>query len=326
MRIALVTTVKNEAASIRQHLAYHQHLGVTDVILFLEGSQDGTRERIRDLPNLRLFEGLTFQDLLPHIQGRPELDPAAMEPLFATHLGIRQVAYANHALALCRDAGIDWMLFLDQDELLCLDPKHSAKDALQGFLGGLDPAVGAVSFRNLELLPTVEEEACPFDGRLFKNRGVDPGAPGWPKAEIYNPFSRRQEQAGWFWGHNSGKLALRPGRDAYYISSHRCHTPGALLEADALLHYNIRSFTHFANKYRNFAGYPQRPNVRPLRMLLIRLVNQAGFSNEELTAFYRRHVMYAPQDVARIRRLNPRAIVQIDSVADFFAGQAARAG
>ena len=77
-----------------------------------------------------------------------------MEPFFATHLGMRQILYTNRALALCGAEGIDWMLFLDQDEVLCLDPRRAAQDSLQVFLGGLNPAVGAVHFHNLELLPT----------------------------------------------------------------------------------------------------------------------------------------------------------------------------
>ena len=82
MRIALVSTVKNEANRIVQRLAYDQHLGVTDFFIFLEGSSDGSRGRIQDLPGLTIFEGLTYQDLLSYGQGKPGLGLTAVEPLF----------------------------------------------------------------------------------------------------------------------------------------------------------------------------------------------------------------------------------------------------
>ena len=319
MRIALISTVKNEEGTILQHLAYHRFLGVTDFFIFLDHSSDGTKDKIAELPSLTLNENLTYEDLLPFNQDKPELDLALIQRFYATHLGMRQILNANMALAMCRQAGIDWLLQLDQDELICLHKTRVEEGALERFLSSLDEDVGAVSFQNLELVPNRIEAEYAFEGRLFKNHAVDASNPDWPKSRIYNPFTKGMTPAGWFWGHSSGKLALRPNRNAYFISSHQCQTDGKIIKAQFLLHYNISTFKQFLNKYRNFAHYPNRPRARPLRMLLINVVNKGGFSDEFLLDYFREHILYTEEDIELIRRLDERAVVEITAVSDFFS-------
>jgi hypothetical protein len=319
VRIALISTVKNEEETILQHLEYHRFLGVTDFYIFLDHSSDGTKDKIATLPSITIYENLAYEDLLPFNRDKPELDLEQIQGFFATHLGMRQIFNANLALAMCRQAGIDWLIQLDQDELVCLDKTRVEESALEVFLSSLEEDVGAVSFRNVEVVPTKVETTSVFEGRLFKNQDADASDPGWPKSQIYNPFTKSRAQAGWFWGHSSGKLALRPGRNAYFISSHQCHTSGRIINAEYLLHYNIANFKQFLNKYRNFAHYPKRPRARPLRMLLIEVVNRGGFSDGFLLDYFREHILYTKEDIERIHRLDEHAILEITAVSDFFS-------
>lgn len=319
MRIACVSTVRNEEDLILPNIRYHRFLGVTDFFVFLDRSSDGTRGQIESVPDLRIFQDSSYRQLRPYVLDRPELDPELIRQCFSTHPTIRQVCNVNMALESCRAEGIDWLLCLDPDELVCLDETRAEEGSLQRALGALDDSVGAVSFRNLEVVPTRMEVRFAFEDRLFKNPGLDGSMPGLPKSRLFNPFTGSDIPAGWFWGHSSGKAALRPRPGAYFTSTHRGCPAGETVAMDWLLHYNIFSFRQLLNKYRNFSDSPDRPGARPLRTLLKKVVND-GFPEEFLAEYYRRHIRYSQEEIEQIRQMAGGAFREIQAAANFFSG------
>lgn len=318
LRIACASIVKNEADLLPSNIAYHRFIGMTDFIIFLDHSTDETKNIISMMPNVQAFDDLTFQDVREDNLNKSELDLLRVQEYFATHLGIRQTCYANSALELCKRQGIDWLIFLDADELICLDTVHAGKDSLQGFLLEVADTVKAVSFRNLEVVPSRMSVDYAFQDTLFKSYRIDSSTPNLPKSLAFNPFTGGYIPAGWFWSHSSGKLAIRACEGSYFISPHQCHVGGELVTRECLLHYNIFSFQQFLNKYRNFNNYPRRQNARPLRLFLIDLVNNGGFSDEFLAAYYRQHIMYSEDELRQIHSLAEQPIDEIHSVSNFF--------
>lgn len=318
MGIALAAIVKNEEVLIPHNIAYHRFIGVTDFFIFLDCSTDRTKTILSQLPNVHVFEDLAFDDVGDNIQNKPELDVAVIQELFATHLGMRQICYANAALEMCKRQGIEWVIFLDADELICLEADRVDKDSLRRFLSGLADTVEAVSFRNLEAVPTRMTADYVFQDSLFKSYRIDSSIPGLPKSEVFNPFAGSTIPAGWFWSHSSGKLAIRAREDSYFLSGHQCHVNGEMVTKDRLLHYNIVSFQQFLNKYRNFSNYPRRRNARPLRLFLNDLVNNGGFSDAYLADFYQKHIMYSDEELQWIRDLPEEPFDEIPSVSRFF--------
>jgi len=157
-----------------------------------------------------------------------------------------------------------------------------------------------------------------FQDWLFRSDRVLGSHPDLPKSRLFNPFTGGCIQAGWFWGHSSGKLAVRACANSYFISPHRCHVDGVMVTKEHLLHYNIFSYRQFLNKYRNFNGYPRRPAARPLRLFLIDLVNRGGFSDEFLADYYRQHIMHSEDDLQRITAFVERPFDEIRAVSDLF--------
>ena len=319
MRIACVHTVKNEEDVILHNIEYHSHIGVTDFYLFLDDSSDNTKDKIRTVPHICYFEDLTYQDLLPFVEDKPELDLELIEDYFSTHLGLRQVCNANMVLEICRNEGIDWLVHLDPDELICIDETRVEEDSLKLFLSSLDGSVDAVSFVNLEVMPTKTDVDFVFEDHLFKNNSAIRIQSGWPKSKLFNPFTNSYMPAGWFWGHSSGKLAVRPRSSSYFTSSHQCYVEGDRISSRFLLHYNIYSLNQFLNKYRNFANYPNRRRARPLRLLLRDVVNSDRFSERYIAEYYEKHIKYSESDIELIRKMDSGAIREIRSVSDFFA-------
>lgn len=325
MRIGCIFTAKNEEELITRNIHYHRFMGVTDFFVFLDYSTDQTKDLLKGIPNLRRFENPGYSDLLPYNLNKPELDLELVSKRFSAHNGVRQVLHANMALELCRVENIDWLIHLDPDELICIDTDQVEKDSLKDYFLSLDKGVGAVIFRNLEVVPTKVEPRYVFQDRLFKNY-LDGDLTGLPKTEIFNPYTGDYTPAGWFWGHTSGKLAVRVLPNSYFtILTHLFQTEGEIIEADFLLHYNIFSFGQFLNKYQNFNNFPKftslgRP-VRPLRTLFVELVNGHHFSDDYLRDYYQKHIAYSPQDIEGIREVYNSAFIEIDSVSDFFGSQ-----
>jgi hypothetical protein len=216
------------------------------------------------------------------------------------------------------------LIHLDPDELICIDTNKVEKESLKFLLASLGKGIDAVSFQNLEVIPIKIEVDYAFEDRLFKTQLVDENINGWPKSVVFNSFSNTLSPAGWFWGHSSGKLAIRPRCGSYFTSSHECYVEGDRIQLEYLLHYNITSYRQFLNKYRNFANYPNRRNARPLRLLLIDIVNSSRFSEEFLKNFYEEHIIYSENDITKIKDFNKHAIKEITAVSDFFFHQQKR--
>ncbi len=322
MRIGCVITAKNEEDLITQNISYHRFMGVTDFFVFLDHSTDRTKDILQDISNLCIFENLSYSDLLVYNLDKPKLDLDLISKRFSAHNGVRQVLHANMALELCRTENIDWLINLDPDELICINTKQVEKDSLKDFFLSLDTDVGAVIFRNIEVVPTKVEPKYVYEDQLFKNY-LDGDLAGLPKTEIFNPYTGAYTPAGWFWGHTSGKLAVRVLPHSYFtILTHLFQTVGEIKTFDFLLHYNTFSYRQFLNKYRNFQNFPKstslgRP-VRPLRTLLVELVNNCHFSNDYLMDYYQKHILYSPEDIEMIRKKHDSAFIEINSVSNFF--------
>jgi hypothetical protein len=316
-------TVRNEADLIVPNLAYHRHLGVTDVFAFLDRSTDGTRHRFMNQPGSRIFEDLTSQQLFPYSAGKPDLDLDLIHRRFAAHNGVRQILHANMALELCRREGIDWLVNIDPDELLLPVSLGVGEGALRAFLAQAAPSTGAFVFENLEFIPQQVSPSPVFSGRAFKAPmpGID--FTGLPKSTLPDPFTKQVVPTGWFWGHTSGKLVVRVASAmgfSHLVS--RFQTRGQIVRTKWLLHYNVLGFQHFLSKYRNFRDFPSHTSlgrpVRASRLLLVELVNGGRLGDDELKEYFQTNILYRPDEVAFIRERLPTAITEVTGPEAFF--------
>jgi len=323
MRIGCLFTARNEADLIVPNLAYHRHLGVTDVFAFLDRSTDGTRRFLKSQPGTRVFEDLALDQLLPYSAGKPDLDLDLIQRRFTAHNGIRQILHANMALDLCRREGIDWLVNIDPDELLLPVSQGAGQGALRDFLGQAAPSIGAFVFENLEFIPLQMNPSPLFSGRFFKvpMPGID--LTGLPKSTLPDSRTKEVVPTGWFWGHTSGKLAVRVASAmAFSHLVSRFQTTGRVVRTNWLLHYNILGFQHFLTKYRNFSDFPSHTSlgrpVRASRLLLVELVNGGRLGEAELEEYFRTNILYRPDEVAFIKDRCPAAIAEIAGAETFF--------
>ena len=307
MRIGCIYTLKNEEELITFNMRYHRYLGVTDFFAFLDHSTDMTKSLLESMPDVDVFENPEYSQLLRYSLDKAELNYEIIESKYQQHNGVRQILHANMALELCRKRGIDFLIQIDPDELICIDQNKVEADSLKNYLGGLPDSVGAVIFENLESVPTEAYPADPFTDTLFKKILPDSDAfHDLPKLSVADPYTGENVPAGWYWGHTSGKLAVRVTPEAYFSHFvHSFHTAGRIIKEKYLLHYNILSLRQFICKYRNFNGFPQYTSfghkVRPLRTLFVRLANDPQMTEMDLLEYYDNNIRYTEQDIIIIK-------------------------
>jgi hypothetical protein len=324
MRTGCIFTLKNEEELIAYNMLYHRYIGVTDFFVFLDNSTDNTKNILSSMPDTRVFENLSYDELLPYSLGKPELDHDLIKEKFSAHNGVRQILHANMALDICRKEGIDFLIHIDPDELICLNLDVVKKGSLKNYLENLPDSAGAVIFENIESVPVEIAPAFPFGDILFKNTlSGDESFNHLPKTAVPDPYTGEMVQTGWFWGHTSGKLAVRVTPESYFSHFvHSFHSNGKIIKEKYLLHYNILNFRHFLVKYKNFKDFPQFTSfghkVRPLRTLFVRLANDPQKTGEELIEYYKNHIMYNNLDIQIIKKELTAPFLEINAVSSFF--------
>ncbi len=300
MRIGITITIRNEAPLIRANLLYHRFLGVEAFYIYMDGTTDHSMDCICDLPNVMICPSVP-PDRYLH---RPELKPFVER--WADLFTARQSLNTCHAITMARQRGLTWIIALDADELLCVELQHAGPSRLSTFLESVPADVDTVRFRTLEVFQRRFEYTHVFSQEtLFKRWNSRIRRP------IYDPFEDKIRRLEGFYGHDSGKSALRLTVDAVPRTSHEfvSRDGGKLASRRAgfLLHYNCYDFGDFIKKHRNFIDHPNTyihgNKVDYLPKLLWRdMVNSPDFTKAYLGDYFRKWVMFSENDIQRLRR------------------------
>jgi hypothetical protein len=327
--MALVMSVRDERALLRANLLYHRHLGVERCLVYDDGSTDGTADTVRDLPWVHLAPSVDPE----RFRDRPELDELVRHA--ASHAAARQSLNAMAAKDLAREAGFDWLISLDADELVCPDLERSHPGQLQELLAGVPPEVQVVRLTTLEVAPRRLEYAQVFaEETLFQ-------APGSRlRRRLADPASGRVLTVRGFLGHDDGKSAVRPAVPAKPRTSHRFVAIGGEVLPTArrgyLLHYYCYSASTFAAKWLVPSAAPDayvtgRP-ITPRRRVLRDAARHLAGSPDALREYFRRWVMLSEREVrrglrTRVLGLLPRRpdLVEVPAVRQAFAEMGAGA-
>jgi hypothetical protein len=310
MTVALVMTVRDEEELVRANLLYHRYLGVELAFVYDDGSTDGTVQSIADLPFVRLQPTVSPSDV-----ARDD-DAGLSAEALQRHVTARQNLNAIHAMGRARTAGAEWLLSIDADELACLDLARSEPDQLARALAGVPPTTEAVVLRPLEIVQRrLTYDDVLTDETLFKRSDVR------LERETYDPFAGRRRTVPAVYGHSAGKSAVRLSVEARPSTVHRfVRRDGSRLKTDDLgylLHYYCHSFDAFLRKFRAFRDHPDqhlRGQEVPLQKRLWRdVVNRAGLDQDELRDYYRRWVMFDPDEIARLRNRRAFGVLPLSS-------------
>jgi len=319
MRIALVSTFKNEKPLLRLNLLYHHFLGVEKFYLFDDGADDGTVDSISDLPYIRVMKSVDaslFSD-------RPELERFTSQA-HEQHTA-RQNLNTCTAIEMAPQENFDWLIALDADELLCPDRSISYVGQLVDFLAAIPEEFEVVRFPTLEVVShQMEYENVFAQETLFKklNTAIN--------HRVFDPSSRRTFKIRGFLGQNMGKSAVKLITNIRPINVHKFVTlNGRELNrtwTGNLLHYYCYSYSDFIRKYRNFSKqldtWESGNPIEYQRKVWRDLVNDPESTESDLRSYYQRWLLFDKAEILRLRllgllTLTPR-LVEVNTVQSAF--------
>ncbi len=331
MRVALVTTVRNERRLLRENLRYHHWLGVERSFVFLDRSTDGSGETVRDLPGVTVVASSQPAAVPPRFAALPMVGNILAK--LETHQTARQMVNTLVATDWARDAGCDWIVSLDPDELLCPSWTSLAAGDLVQQLQGVAEGIQAVQFLPLEVLPVRSSTGgTPFrEASHFKNRFAQTGerylhAHRFPK-RVHDPYRGQDWMSTDYLGHVAGKAAGRTGRDLLPCSVHAFQAADgsrpATLKTGWLLHYCNASFDSFLTRFRHRRAMPARwvngAAVDPAEQLWQAMVNDGAFTEAQLEDYFWQQIAPSDAEVSAWRAAAPDCLVEVPAVARAFA-------
>ena len=200
MKIALVLTVKNEERLLRHNLLYHKAIGADHIFIYFDDTTDSGKESISDLDFVTINDSVAVEKYA-RLEYLEKFTSQAGE-----HHTARQCLNTFDAQQQCEKNGIDWLISLDADELICTDFREPSN--LKYFFSGVDKNVEVVYFKTLEALQQKEVYGHVFlEETLFKqNRKQKKGGDFYKK--LYNPFTKTSEKFSLWYGQHLGNGAV----------------------------------------------------------------------------------------------------------------------
>ena len=326
MKIAVVLTVKNEKRLLRNNLLYHDAIGVDRIFLYFDNTTDHGKESISDLEFVTINDSVSAKKY-GHLYYLEKFTSQAIE-----HHTARQCLNTFDAQQLCEKEGIDWLISLDADELICthfIEPSN-----LKSFFKEIAENVEVVNFNTLEVLQQRESYGNVFlEETLFKqNRKLKNSRAIYKK--LFNPFTETSTKFSWWYGQHLGKGAIRIGRDIIPHNVHRFkRLDGSKTETvnkGNILHYHAYDAADFIKKFTNFRNRPNTflsgNKVESIKLLLRDIVNTSGMDAAELKEYFKENLLFTEAEVQDLKKEKtyflfkklPSPITEIFSVQEVF--------
>lgn len=303
MKIALVLTVKNESKLLRNNLLYHQAIGVSRAMVYFDGTTDNGKETIMDLDFVDIQDSVSsnsYQD----IEYLQKFTFRALE-----HHTARQCLNTFDAIQKCQELGYNWLISIDADELITID--FDKKSNLTDYFSNLEDSLEVVNFKTMEVL---QQKSC-FENvfsqaDLFKTQKSFNSRCENIYKSIYNPVLKKNIKYSYWYGQTMGKAAIRVSSNLIPINVHRYSKINGELPKSTVdgfvLHYHAYDSKDFIKKFRNFSDHPNYflsgNRVESLKLLLKDVVNNHGYTDEQLRDYFNKYLMFSNKEVKRLLR------------------------
>ncbi|RBP27164.1 glycosyl transferase family 2 [Oceanihabitans sediminis] len=321
MKIAIVLTVKNEVRLLRNNLLYHKAIGVDRAFVYFDNTTDKGKESIADLDFVNTSNSVSTEKYasLPYLK---KFTSQAVE-----HHTARQCLNTYDAQVKCKEEGIDWLISIDADELICTDFEMPSN--LKSFFNAIPNDTELVDFRTLEVLQQKERYNNVFaeESNFKVNKQVF-------YLSIKNPFTKSKQKFPWWYGHTMGKSAIRIDSNLIPHNVHRYkHIDGASpnrVVKGNVLHYHAYDAEDFIKKFTNFSDHPDvflsGNKVEDLKLLLRDVVNNSGMSRQQLECYFKENLMFTAKQVRKFKsgrkyffkKIDPKPLQLVESVVETF--------
>ncbi|KAG5552526.1 hypothetical protein RHGRI_010566 [Rhododendron griersonianum] len=256
-------------------LFYHKVIGVTNFFLFVEGkaATPGVSKVLESIPGVKVIyrtKELEEQQARSRIWNETWLASFFYKPC-NYELFVKQSLNMEMAIVMAREAGMDWIIHLDTDELI--HPAGAREYSMRQLLAEVPGNVDMVIFPNYVsgLESSVERDDIkePFSEVSMFKKNYD----HLPKDTYFGNYKEATRgNPNYFLTYGNGKSAARIQDHLRPNGAHRWHnymkTPNEIkLDEAAVLHYTYPKFSDLTSRRDRCRCKPTKEDVKRCFML-----------------------------------------------------------
>ncbi|CAI0560311.1 unnamed protein product [Linum tenue] len=303
-KICVTTSTSASLDQILPWMFYHKVIGVSTFYLFVEGkaASPGVSKVLESIPGVKVIyrtKELEEQQARSRIWNETWLSSFFYKPC-NYELFVKQSLNMEMAIVMARDAGMDWILHLDTDELI--HPAGSSEYSLRQLLLDVPGDVDMVVFPNYESSVERDDVKDPFSEVSMFKKNYD----HLPK-DIYFGMYKESTRGNpnYFLTYGNGKSVARVQEHLRPNGAHRWHnymkTPSEVkLEEAAVLHYTYAKFSDLTSRRDRCGCKPTKDDVKRCFMLEFdrsAFIIASTATEEEMRNWYREHVVWGDKDL-----------------------------
>ncbi|GMP86619.1 hypothetical protein CsSME_00039329 [Camellia sinensis var. sinensis] len=278
---------------------YHKVIGVSTFFLFVEGkaATPDVSKVLKSISGVKVIyrtKELEEQQARSRIWNETWLASFFYKPC-NYELFVKQSLNMEMAIIMAREAGMDWIIHLDTDELL--HPAGAREYSVRQLLAEVPGNVDMVIFPNYESSVERDDIKEPFSEVSMFKKNYD----HLPKDTYFGNYKEAtRSNPNYFLTYGNGKSAARIEDHLRPNGAHRWHnymkTPNEIkLDEAAVLHYTYPKFSDLTSRRDRCGCKPTKEDVKRCFMLEF---DRAAFiiastaTEEEMLHWYREHIVW----------------------------------
>ncbi|XP_020240571.1 glycosyltransferase-like KOBITO 1 [Cajanus cajan] len=303
-KICVTTSTSAGLEQILPWMFYHKVIGVTNFFLFVEGkaASPEVSNVLESIPGVKVIyrtKQLEEQQAKSRIWNETWLAGFFYKPC-NYELFVKQSLNMEMAIVMARDAGMDWILHLDTDELI--HPAGAREYSLRQLLLDVPRHVDMVIFPNYESSVERDDIKEPFSEVSMFKKNYD----HLPKDTYFGMYKDSvRGNPNYFLTYGNGKSAARIQDHLRPNGAHRWHnymkTPNEIkLEEAAVLHYTYAKFSDLTSRRDRCGCKPTKEDVKRCFMLEFdrsAFIIASTATEDEMQKWYNEHVVWGDKDV-----------------------------
>ncbi|XVF56227.1 hypothetical protein PTKIN_Ptkin06aG0101800 [Pterospermum kingtungense] len=298
-KICIISSTSAGLEQILPWIFYHKATGVSTFFLFVEGkaASPNVSKVLESIPGVKVVyrtKELEEQQAKSRIWNETWLASFFYKPC-NYELFVKQSLNMEMSIVMARDAGMDWIIHLDTDELI--HPAGDREYSLRQLLSDVPGNVDMVVFPNYESSVERDDIKEPFTEVSMFKKNYD----HLPKDVYFGNYKEATRgNPNYFLTYGNGKSAARIQDHLRPNGAHRWHnymkTPNEIkLDEAAVLHYTYPKFSDLTSRRDRCGCKPTKEDVKRCFMLEF---DRAAFiiastaTEEEMLHWYREHVVW----------------------------------
>ncbi|CAN8279731.1 unnamed protein product [Cochlearia groenlandica] len=301
-RICITTSTSAGLEQTLPWIYFHKVIGVSTFFLFVEGkaASPNVSRVLETIPGVKVIyrtKELEEQQARSRIWNETWLSSFFYKPC-NYELFVKQSLNMEMAITMAKDAGMEWIIHLDTDELI--HPAGTDEYSLRKLLGNISSDVDTVVFPNYESSVERDDIKEPFSEVSMFKKNYD----HLPRDVYFASYKEATRgNPNYFLTYGNGKAAARVQDHLRPNGAHRWHNYKKIvdeikLEEAAILHYTYPKFSDLTSRRDRCGCKPTKVDVKRCFMLEF---DRAAFiiastaSSEEMLQWYREQVVWTDE-------------------------------